>query len=65
MQEDDTPPVRPRAANDDEPPFIASAQVDAALIRIAQAIGRQIARERISAQRAANDNGAMGTDIET
>ena len=43
------------AANDDE---IVSDPVviDAALIRIAAAIGRHIAREHINARKAANDN---------
>jgi len=52
MNEDDARPARRCcAANDNDP--IA---VDAALIRIAEAIGRHIAREHIRVRKAANDN---------
>jgi hypothetical protein len=50
-----SPPFR--AANDN-PAALDSDTVDAALIRIAEAIGRHIAREHIRARRAANDNEA-------
>ncbi|KAB2855674.1 MAG: hypothetical protein F9K41_08410 [Sphingopyxis terrae] len=42
------------AANDND---LAPEMVDAALTRIAEAIGRHIAREHINARKAANDNG--------
>ncbi|MBB4148067.1 hypothetical protein N5J77_21075 [Sphingobium yanoikuyae] len=55
--DDAAPPDRLRPANDNEPaqqpPDI---DVEAALTRIAEAIGRHIAREHIRAWRAANDN---------
>lgn len=41
------------AANDND---IAPEAVDAALTRVAQAIGRHIAREHIQMRKAANDN---------
>jgi hypothetical protein len=57
------PPHRLSAANDNgtgtEPP---SVDIDAALIRIAQAIGRHIARQHIRVCRAANDNEPEGTE---
>lgn len=46
------------AANDSEAPSIDTASVDAALIRVARLIGRQIAREGFEARRGANDNTA-------
>ncbi|MEC3910420.1 hypothetical protein U5A82_07980 [Sphingobium sp. CR2-8] len=56
------PPNRLTAANDNgtgtEPP---SVDIDAALIRIAEAIGRHIARQHIRACRASNDNEPKGT----
>ena len=56
MPEDDAPRVRPvTAANDNG---ATSDPVDAALTRIAEAIGRHIAREHIRELRAANDNEA-------
>lgn len=57
MPEDDAPRVRPvTAANDNG---ATSDPVDAALTRIAEAIGRHIAREHIRARDAANDNEAL------
>lgn len=57
MPEDDAPRVRPvTAANDNG---ATSNPVDAALTRIAEAIGRHIAREHIRARDAANDNEAL------
>lgn len=57
METDDTPPpCRLSAANDGEQPSIDAAKVDAAVIRIARLIGRQIAREAFDARSAANDN---------
>ncbi len=56
MKEDETPRSRPvTAANDDEiaPDPVA---IDTALSRIAEVIGRHIAREHIRAKKAANDN---------
>ena len=43
------------AANDNEQ-GLGRAEVDAALTRVAEAIGRHIAREHIRARMAANDN---------
>ncbi|ETI63962.1 hypothetical protein C100_10000 [Sphingobium sp. C100] len=57
------PPNRLIAANDNgpvtEPP---SVDMDAALIRIAEAIGRHIARQHIRACNAANDNEPKATE---
>lgn len=57
MKKDEAPPRSESltAANDNG---IDPAAVDAALTRIAQAIGRHIAREHIRARTAANDNEA-------
>jgi hypothetical protein len=56
MKEEDAPrPGRFAAANDNEAARDPVA-VDAALTRIAEAIGRHIAREHIRARKAANDN---------
>ena len=62
MKKDEAPRSRlVTAANDNDndndiaPDPVA---VDAALTRIAKAIGRHIAREHIRARKAANDNGA-------
>ncbi len=56
--DDAAPPDRLRAANDNEPDTRPPAlDVEAALIRVAEAIGRHIAREHIRARKAANDNG--------
>lgn len=57
MREDDDARRRQRcvAANDNEPVRRAR-QVDAALTRIAEAIGRHIAREHIRIRDAVNDN---------
>jgi hypothetical protein len=55
--DDATRPDRLDAANDNEPDSgPPDMDVDAALIRIAQAIGRHIARQHIQACKAANDN---------
>ncbi|CAN5414831.1 hypothetical protein BH11PSE5_BH11PSE5_07810 [soil metagenome] len=59
MKEDDkeAPTDRLTAANDNEPHTQSPAiDVDAALTRIAEAIGRHIARQHIRARTAANDN---------
>ncbi len=57
MQEDDAPRAsRFTAANDND--VVDPAAIDAALRRIAEAIGRHIAREHIRARKAANDNEA-------
>ncbi len=57
MERDDAPAPQPLAgANDNLRPPISSAQVDAALRRIARLIGRQMAREAFEARKAANDN---------
>lgn len=57
MERDDAPAPQPLAgANDNLRPPIPSAQVDAALKRIARLIGRQMAREAFQARQAANDN---------
>ncbi|MDR7059166.1 hypothetical protein [Sphingopyxis sp. BE235] len=56
MHEDDPQPERHIAPANDNAPVLHAAQVDAALTRIAEAIGRHIAREHIRARYAANDN---------
>lgn len=56
MHEDDPLPERGVAPANDNAPALRTAQVDAALTRIAEAIGRHIAREHITARKAANDN---------
>jgi hypothetical protein len=54
-------PDRRAAANDNEPDSgPPDLDVDAALTRIAQAIGRHIARQHIRARKAANDNEPEG-----
>lgn len=55
MQEDDAPRGRIAPANDNDAAHDPAA-IDAALTRIAEAIGRHIAREHIRARKAANDN---------
>lgn len=56
MAGDNAPrPDRLTAANDNEQ-GVGRAEVDAALTRVAEAIGRHIAREHVRARRAANDN---------
>ena len=56
MKKDEAPRSRPRTAANDNPAALAPAAVDAALTRIAKAIGRHIAREHVRARKAANDN---------
>ena len=59
MQEDDAPrPDRFTAANDNDAAHDPIA-VDAALTRIAEAVGRHIARAHIRVRSAANDNEAV------
>jgi len=56
MMEDKNRPVGPRrtvAANDDG---TAAAKIDAAVLRIARLLGRQIAREELEWRSVANDN---------
>ncbi|MBA4750879.1 MAG: hypothetical protein H2055_01445 [Sphingopyxis sp.] len=54
MRKDKSPRSRAlTAANDNS---LDPAAVDAALTRVAEAIGRHIAREHIRARKAANDN---------
>jgi hypothetical protein len=60
MAGDDAPEPAPAVANDNTA-ALDSAGVDAALTRIAEAIGRHIAREHLRSLNAANDNdGASG-----
>ena len=57
MMENDAPerePPRPQAANDNK--GASAALVDARILTIARALGRQIAREQLKRLRAANDN---------
>jgi hypothetical protein len=55
-------PDRLAAANDNElAPDTPNVDVDAALTRIAEAIGRHIARQHIRACKAANDNELGGS----
>ncbi|KGB55022.1 hypothetical protein FG91_01651 [Sphingopyxis sp. LC81] len=56
MQEDDAPRARPVTAANDNDVAPDPVAVDAALTRIAEAIGRHIAREHIRVRKAANDN---------
>lgn len=56
MHEDDPLPKGAIAAANDNTPMLRAAQVDAALTRIAEALGRHIACEHIRARKAANDN---------
>jgi len=55
MVGDEAPGPVPAAANDNAA-SLDPAGVDAALTRIAEAIGRHIAREHVRARKAANDN---------
>jgi hypothetical protein len=56
MKKDEAPRSRPLMAANDNSSALAPAALDAALTRIAEAIGRHIAREHINARKAANDN---------
>ncbi|NYF33476.1 hypothetical protein [Sphingopyxis sp. JAI108] len=56
MKKDEAPHSRPLTAANDNSSSLAPAAVDAALTRIAEAIGRHIAREHVRARKAANDN---------
>lgn len=60
MHEDDPLPKGHIAPANDNAPVLRATQVDAALTRIAEAIGRHIAREHIQARKAANDNEPVG-----
>ncbi|MFD0850611.1 hypothetical protein [Sphingosinicella xenopeptidilytica] len=55
MTGDEAPEPVPAVANDNAA-ALDPAGVDTALTRIAEAIGRHIAREHIRARKAANDN---------
>lgn len=57
MNKDEAPRSRPVTAANDNDRISDPVAVDAALIRIAKAIGRHIAREHVRARKAANDNG--------
>ncbi|WP_164499276.1 hypothetical protein [Sphingopyxis witflariensis] len=54
MKKDEAPRSRALTAANDNP--LDPAAVEAALTRVAEAIGRHIAREHIRARKAANDN---------
>ena len=56
MKKDEAPRSRPLTAAKDNSSALDPAAVEAALTRIAEAIGRHIAREHIDARKAANDN---------
>lgn len=58
MHEDDVQPEGAVAPANDNASVLRTAAVDAALTRLAEAIGRQIAREHVRELRAANDNEA-------
>ena len=60
MHEDDPLPRGAVVPANDNAPVLRTAQVDAALTRIAEALGRHIAREHIRARKAANDNEPTG-----
>ena len=56
MHEDDPLPKGNIAPANDNAPVLPAAQVEVALTRIAEAVGRHIAREHIRARKASNDN---------
>jgi hypothetical protein len=56
MREDDPRPGPDVVPANDNAPVLRAAKVEAALTRIAEALGRHIAREHIRARKAANDN---------
>lgn len=58
MKKDDAPRAQPLTPANDNHILRDPVAIDAALTRIAQAIGRHIAREHIRARKAANDNEA-------
>lgn len=58
MQEDDARREREIVPANDNAPALRAAEVDPALTRVAEAIGRHIAREHLRVRRAANDNEA-------
>lgn len=60
MQEGDARPAPGCIAANDNEPVLRAEQVDAALTRVARAIGRHIAREHIRTRNAANDNEPLG-----
>lgn len=60
MHEDDPQPDGSVVPANDNASVLRAAHVDAALTRIAEAIGRHIAREHIRARKAANDNEPNG-----
>lgn len=62
MHEDDARPERSIVPVNDNAPVLRTAEVDAALARIAEAIGRHIAREHVRVLRAANDNDPIDKD---
>jgi hypothetical protein len=65
MKKDDAPRSRPLTPANDNDADPRAAKVDAALTRIAEAIGRHIAREHIRARKAANDNEAAPENPKT
>ena len=56
MHEDGPLPKGAVVPANDNAPILRAAQVDAALTRIAEALGRHIAREHIRVGKASNDN---------
>ena len=56
MKTDDAPRSRPITPANDNHFVLDPVAIDAALTRIAESIGRHIAREHIRARKAANDN---------
>lgn len=65
MKKDEAPGSRPVMAANDNDIVSGPIAIDAALIRIAEAIGRHIAREHIQARKAANDNEAASEKPKT
>jgi len=55
MEQDPRPPITLEAANDNTP-AVSVEKVDAAVLRLARLLGRQIARDQVEAINAANDN---------
>ncbi|WP_341021692.1 hypothetical protein [Brevundimonas diminuta] len=59
MEQDPRSPITLEAANDNAP-AAGGEKVDAAVMRLARMLGRQIAREQVEAINAANDNEQEG-----
>jgi hypothetical protein len=58
MMEDDAPEAQPPRSQANDNTGASAAPIDARILTIARALGRQIAREQLKRMRPANDNGA-------